>query len=84
MFIVFCKSIQSPIQSINQFFLNLALFSREKIQPSSNGRVSFPAPNQLSIKFVNQYDAGVYSCKVANNAGVSQRDVEVFIISKST
>ncbi|WAR31029.1 DSCAM-like protein [Mya arenaria] len=56
--------------------------NREQLFTSSNGRISFPEPNKLSVMFANENDAGIYTCKGSNNAGVSQKDMEVFIISR--
>ncbi|XP_052221507.1 cell adhesion molecule DSCAM-like isoform X2 [Dreissena polymorpha] len=57
-------------------------FNRQSLAPSTNGRISFPASNSLSVKFVTGGDAGIYTCQTSNSAGVSQKDISVYVIGR--
>ncbi|KAL4218918.1 hypothetical protein ACF0H5_021505 [Mactra antiquata] len=58
------------------------MFNRKPLEESQNKRISFPEASVLSVKYVGLEDAGIYSCKSSNAAGVSQLDVDVYIIGR--
>ncbi|XP_053381258.1 hemicentin-1-like isoform X2 [Mercenaria mercenaria] len=71
-----CRVTGIPSPSIEWFF------NRQLIVPSKDGRISIPEPTVLIVKFVTLSDEGVYSCKGINAAGVSQRDIDIYIITR--
>ncbi|XP_050389224.2 cell adhesion molecule DSCAML1 isoform X1 [Patella vulgata] len=50
------------------------------IQPTPNGRISFPSPFTIRIKFASLQDAGPITCNASNNIGSSQKSVHIYII----
>lgn len=70
-----CEVTGIPVPTVEWYF------RRQLVIQSQNGRISNPDATTLSVKFVTLNDEGVYSCKAINAAGVSQRDIQIYIIT---
>ena len=54
-------------------------FSDTKIIETSEGRVSFPTENSLSVRFTSADDMGSYRCVARNPVGSDSKEVFIFV-----